>query len=134
MIQPNAERRAARIALACRLYKARIDRYRFFPSSLLNDAGWDMMLAIYVFGAAGRTLSAGELCQACGETSATSALRLQRRLVDLGLIRRYKLASDRRRLLVELTEQGETTLNAYLDHVVDENFFIPNSATEIDLA
>lgn len=124
MAGPTAERGAARVALACKIYQSRIDRALFFRCSIFGDAGWDALLAIYVFAAAGRTLSAGELCHATSETSATSALRMQRRMVDLGLVRRIESDADRRRLLVELTEEGQRMLEEYLDHLLDRHFTV----------
>jgi len=123
---PLAERRAARIALACRIYQARIDRAQFFRCSVFGEAGWDTLLAIYVFAAAGRTLSAGELVNVTTETSPTSALRLQRRLVDVGLLQRTPHPSDRRRLLVELTSDGVQALEEYLDHLLDNRLSLAN--------
>ena len=123
---PSAERRAARIALACRIYQARLDRARFFRCCVFGEAGWDTLLAIYVFAAAGRTLSAGELVNGATETSPTSALRLQRRLVDVGLVRRAPHPTDRRRLLVELTPEGLNMLEEYLDHLLDNRLSLAN--------
>ncbi|MEA3068252.1 MAG: hypothetical protein QOK41_1659 [Sphingomonadales bacterium] len=120
-VLPSAERRVARISLACRIYQARLDRARFFRFATFGDSGWDALLAIYVFGAAGRTLSAGELCLATSETSATTSLRTQRRFVDLGLIRRIEHPTDRRRVLIELTEEGRKTLEHYLDHILEHH-------------
>jgi len=116
---PTAERQSARVALACRIYQARLDRARFFRCSVFGEAGWDTLLAIYVFAAAGRTLSAGELSNATTETSLTSALRLQRRLADVGLVHRIPHPSDRRRVLVELTPHGLNVLEDYLDHLLE---------------
>jgi len=117
-----AERRGARVALACKIYQSRLDRTLFFRHSIFGDAGWDTLLAVYVFASSGRTLSAGELCSATTETSATSALRMQRRLVDLGLVRRVEHRTDRRRILIELTEYGQRLLEKYLDHLLDQHF------------
>jgi DNA-binding MarR family transcriptional regulator len=119
---PMAERRAACVALACRIYQSRLDRTLFFRHSIFGDAGWDTLLAVYVFASSGRTLSAGELCNATTETSPTSALRMQRRLVDLGLLRRVEHRTDRRRILIELTEHGQDLLEKYLDHLLDQHF------------
>lgn len=93
---------------------------------MFGEAGWDTLLAVYVFAAAGRTLSAGELSNATTETSLTSALRLQRRLVDVGLIRRIAHPTDRRRLLVELTDDGRSVLEEYLDHLLDNRLSLAN--------
>jgi DNA-binding MarR family transcriptional regulator len=118
---PDAERRTARITLACNIYQARLDRVLFFRQSLFGDYGWDALLAIYVFGAAGYTLSAGELCKATCDTSLTSALRMQRRLSDLKLVRRVTDPNDARRVLIELTSEGQKKLEDYLDHILDRH-------------
>lgn len=130
MNPPSAERRARRIALAAKIFQSRLDRALFFRCALFSDAAWDALLAIYVFGAAGRTLSAGELCRATAETSPTSALRMQRRLCDLGMVRRAEYPNDRRRILVELTDQGLRSFEEYLDHILD-NHLVPLSDKEI---
>lgn len=122
MSEPLARQRLARTELACRIYQARLDRTRFFEWQLFSDSAWDTLLAIYVFAASGRTLSASELADAACDSSATSALRMQRRLVDIGLVRRIAHQSDRRRVLIELTNAGETRLEAYLDHLLDRKF------------
>lgn len=119
---PSAERRAARISLASRIYKARVDRALFFRAALFGEGGWDALLAIYVFGATGRTLTAGQLCNATSETSLTTALRLQRRLTDVGVIQRIPDATDRRRVLIELTPAGLQMLENYLDHLLDNHW------------
>ena len=124
MTEGEPERRAARVLLAAKIYCARIERSQFFCPATFGDSGWDQLLAIYVFGAAGRTLSAGELCLATTETSVTTSLRIQRRYVDLGLIRRVKHPSDKRCVLIELTEQGREKLEGYLDHML-KNHLMP---------
>jgi DNA-binding MarR family transcriptional regulator len=123
---PTAERRAARVSLACRIYKSRLDRALFFRPALFGEAGWDALLAIYIFGASGRTLSAGQLCQATSEVSLTSAIRLQRRLADVDMIRRFPDPADRRRMLVELTPAGQQMLEDYLDHLLDHKWVAAN--------
>jgi DNA-binding MarR family transcriptional regulator len=122
--ETEVERRAARVLLAAKIYRARLDRAKFFCPAAFGDSGWDALLAIYVFGAAGRRLSAGELCRATSEVSPTTSLRIQRRYVDLGLIRRVEHPSDRRRMLIELTEEGQRKLEDYLDHMLD-NHVVP---------
>ena len=116
MIPSIDERRSARLNLASRTFRARLDRTRFFHSSLFSDAAWDILLGLYVFRAAGKNLGASDLCRITCETSLTTSLRLQRRLVDLGLIRRTEDPCDGRRLIVELTDEGITKLEDYLDH------------------
>lgn len=124
--RPSAERRNARLLLACNIYRARLDRALFFQGMTFTDIAWDTLLAIYVFAAAGRTLSAGELAGAVVESSMTSALRMQRRLVDLGLIRRIFDTADKRRMLVELTPEGEAVLEDYLDHTLERRIVPAN--------
>lgn len=124
MMEGEAERRAARVLLAAKIYRARLERSQFFCPATFGDSGWDQLLAIYVFGASGRALSAGELCLATSESSQTTSLRIQRRYVDLGLIRRVKHPSDKRCMLIELTEQGREKLESYLDHML-ANHFVP---------
>lgn len=120
MSGPTAERRVAMVALACKIYQARLERRQFFEYPIFNDAGWDTLLAVYVFDAAGRTLSASQLCCAV-DASATSSLRMQRRLVDVGLLQRLNDPLDGRRVLIELTTEGRQRLENYLSHTLDEH-------------
>jgi DNA-binding MarR family transcriptional regulator len=132
VIRPAAERRNARLSLACNIYQARLDRALFFRGTIFSDIAWDTLLAVYVFGAAGRTLSAGELARAVVESSTTSALRMQRRLVDLALIRRVIDPDDKRRVLIELTEEGSKVLEDYLDHALERRIVPVNADAVLD--
>ena len=116
---PIEARRRRRVAVACNIYRARLDRAIFFQPALFGDAAWDTLLAVYVFRSAGRTLSAGELCEATCDVSLTSSLRMQRRLCDLRMVRRVKSPGDRRRTMVELTDEGARLLERYFDHIID---------------
>jgi DNA-binding MarR family transcriptional regulator len=132
--RPAAERRNRRLSLACCIYQARLDRALFFRATIFSDIAWDTLLAIYVFGAAGRTLSAGELARAVVESSTTSALRMQRRLVDLALVRRVIDPDDKRRVLIELTEEGASVLENYLDHALERRIVPANADAPFDPA
>lgn len=112
------ERQSARLNLASRTFRARLDRTRFFHSSLFSVAAWDILLGLYLYRAAGKSLGASDLSRINTVASLTTSLRLQGRLVDLGLIRRTDDPCDGRRLIVELTDEGIAKLEDYLDHQI----------------
>ena len=122
----ESNRYAARVMLAQRLYKARVDRRLFFREALFGEAGWDSLLALYLSDASGITLTARQLRRASGEVALSSALRLQRRLADIGVARRFADPGDRRRILIELTPAGRGKIEDYLDHLI-ENYLAPGS-------
>jgi DNA-binding MarR family transcriptional regulator len=121
----------ARVAAACKIYKARLDRARFFRLSLFGEGAWDTLLAIYVFAAAGRTLGATDLC-VLSDSSVSSGIRTQQRLVDVGLLRRARHATDRRKLVIQLTEEGARRLEAYLDYLLHQELAPSAAARSID--
>ncbi|HEY0414118.1 MAG TPA: MarR family transcriptional regulator [Allosphingosinicella sp.] len=88
-------------------------RYRHFPGAPFADPAWDMLLDLMAARQAGQKISVSALCMSA-ELPPTTALRWVNALVSAGLIHRVADQVDRRRVLVELTREGEERMEAYL--------------------
>jgi DNA-binding MarR family transcriptional regulator len=95
------------------LVEAQRARVRHFPPGVFSDPAWDMLLDLMGAKLAGRTMTVSSLCLAA-DVPATTALRWLNALAEPGLIRRLPDPADRRRVLVELTEEGLARMEAYL--------------------
>jgi DNA-binding MarR family transcriptional regulator len=89
---------------------------RHFPTNFFAGPAWDMLLDLMDARQAGRPVSVSSL-GAGVDTSATSALRWIGVLQEAGLVRRIPDPEDRRRVLVELTEEGCHRMEVYLKAV-----------------
>lgn len=96
------------------LIAARADRDVLFKAELFSDPAWDMLLDLAVGEASGRPISVTSLCLASGVPT-TTALRRLDDLQASGLIDRVPDETDRRRIIVRLTDDGRTRMNAYLE-------------------
>lgn len=95
------------------LIRQRRARGRFFPSDLFADPAWDILLDLTAARLEGSSVPISSLCIAAGVPT-TTALRWIATLVDLGLLLRRSDKADRRRVFVELTEQGWDAMSRYL--------------------
>lgn len=95
------------------LVEARRGRGRHFPPGLFSDPAWDMLLDLMGARFAEQPMTVSSLCLAA-EVPTTTALRWLNALADAGLVRRLPDPADRRRVLVELTEEGVARTEAYL--------------------
>ncbi|WP_334174515.1 response regulator [Pseudoxanthobacter sp.] len=96
------------------LVAARADRETLFKAELFSDPAWDMLLDLAVGEASGRPISVTSLCLASGVPT-TTALRRLDDLQSAGLIDRVPDETDRRRIIVRLTEDGRGRMNSYLE-------------------
>lgn len=94
----------------------RTSRSQFFDMSLFADPAWDMLLLLMQRDLEQLRVSTTELTLA-SNVPATTALRWVARLTRGKMILRTKDAFDSRRVYVELTDEGRTKINAYLDAV-----------------
>ncbi|HEX8480551.1 MAG TPA: hypothetical protein VF650_01450 [Allosphingosinicella sp.] len=88
-------------------------RFRHFASSSFADPGWDILLDLMSARFAKRPVPVSSACVAAG-IPATSALRWVDQLARTGLVRRLPDPTDRRRVLLELTEDGCRRMEVYL--------------------
>jgi DNA-binding MarR family transcriptional regulator len=112
-----AERAHAEGARA--LIRTRQAMAKRFPMEAFRDHAWDVLLDLYM-----RELEQRETCvkQAIlsAHMSSTSAMRLIERLEGAGFIVRIPDTADHRRMIVQLTELGRSTINAMLDSLFPE--------------
>lgn len=95
------------------LLETRRIRFRHFAQSSFTDPGWDILLDLMSARLAKRPVPVSSACLAAG-VPATTALRWVDQLSDSGLVRRLPDPTDRRRVLLELTEEGCRRMEVYL--------------------
>lgn len=98
------------------LLEARRMREEYFPTELLREPAWDMLLALYIAQREGRTLKATEASKAA-RIPYTSWMRLVDRMEAAGLIERREVAEDTRLVLVNLTPETNSRIAEYLRRV-----------------
>lgn len=91
-------------------------RFEHFPAGVAGGAGWGILLDLYAALDGGRRLSVSQLYAAAGGAPATAS-RCVESLTALGLARRSADPADKRRVFVELTEDGAQTVRSYLEAV-----------------
>ncbi len=95
------------------LVAARADRDAIFQAGLFSDPAWDMLLDLAVAEATGKPISVTSLCIASGAPT-TTALRRIDDLKDAGLLDRTPDPTDRRRIIVQLTDLGRQRMEAFV--------------------
>lgn len=95
------------------LIEIRRIRFRHFAASAFTDPGWDILLDLMSARLAKRPVSVSSACVAAG-VPATTALRWIDQLSKAGLVQRLADPADRRRVLLELTEDGCRRMEVYL--------------------
>jgi len=95
-----------------RIQKARRLRGRFLRPQLFADPAWDMLLELYGDSLNGARVSVSGLCYASG-VPPTTALRWIQTLVSQDLVVKTDDPLDARRVLMELSPQGITAMDAY---------------------
>ena len=101
------------LRLAANLKLAREERDRYFASELFGEAGWDILLALYIARGRGYRLKVGDACFEA-RVPTTTALRWLEHIETAGLIERRSNAIDKRSTLVELSRDGTARMNEYL--------------------
>lgn len=91
-------------------------RARVFDSSTLVDPSWDMLLDLMLAHIEGRQTYLFSLCAASGLPVTNTKRRIEQLIAD-GLVRREDDQTDRRRVLVRLTESGLERLSAYIEQL-----------------
>lgn len=95
------------------LIEIRRIRFRHFAASAFTDPGWDMLLDLMSARLAKRPVPVTSACAAAG-VPPTTALRWVDQLAQSGFVRRLPDPTDRRRVLLELTEEGCRRMEVYL--------------------
>ena len=101
------------LRVATNLKMAREERDRYFASEMFGEAGWDILLALYIARGRGYRMKVSDACFEARVPS-TTALRWLEHLGDAGLIERRSNAIDKRSTLVEISAQGIARMSEYL--------------------
>lgn len=96
------------------LKAVRKDRAAHFPTELFSDPCWEMLLDLYDARLAGAEVTVTSLGAASG-VPLTTALRRMEALQSHDLIRRMEDVADKRRMIVQLTEQGLRAVENFFD-------------------
>lgn len=93
-------------------FRNRIKRKTYFPTDLLGEPCWDMLLDLAAARLEQKTISASSACIASG-VPPTTALRWLNELEKRGLVIRIADKNDGRRSLVEISDFGMNLLETY---------------------
>lgn len=103
-----------KVELARLMIDVRKKRASVFPPSLLGEPGFDILIGLYVAEAAGENLSTKHVCS-MSPVPTTTAQRAIVELERLKLVSRREAGDDRRRTMVQLTDDGCAMVDRYLD-------------------
>lgn len=95
------------------LIEIRRTRFRHFAGAAFTDPGWDMLLDLMSAHLAKRPVPVSSACASAG-VPATTALRWIDQLARSGFVRRLPDPNDRRRVLIELTDEGCRRMEVFL--------------------
>lgn len=109
------------VAYAKRIKASRLLRLTFFDSSLLGEAAWDIMLALYIAEGEGRRLKISDLFNESG-VPPTTTLRWLERLYELQMASKRRHRMDQRIYFVELHPDTIRKLNAYFELALKRHF------------
>jgi PAS domain S-box-containing protein len=109
---PEDEKRVLHRTAECILQKRRL-RSQYFDGELFGEAGFDVMLDLFVQDLAGRSTYTTSAAIA-SRAPLTTALRQIAMLVDRGLVAREPDPVDRRRVLLRMTDDGAQRMREYL--------------------
>lgn len=91
-------------------------RSSYFPETVLDDGGWNIMMDLFVQQQRGREVSISSACMA-SRVPPTTALRWIDILEAERIIVRENDPGDRRRRFVRLTDKAYTAMSEYLQWV-----------------
>lgn len=104
------------LRLALKLKGAREHRSYFFSGEIFGEAGWDMLLALYIARGRGYRLKISDACFE-SRVPASTALRWLDFLERSDLVERRESPLDRRTVLLDLTNQALKQMNDYLSNI-----------------
>lgn len=102
------------VRLAEALLRIRRLRETHFDANLFADPAWDMLLDLFIQRSKGRRVAVTSICIA-SHVPPTTALRWLAIIEERGWVSREVDPSDRRRVFVGLSRQGEIALSKYLN-------------------
>jgi hypothetical protein len=99
--------------LAHRLLAERARRAQYFATDIFAEAGWNIMLDLYIARHRQRRVTVSDACLGSGAPHATANRWLQK-LVEAGLVVRDSDKTDGRRVFVDLTPDAYANMQSYL--------------------
>lgn len=108
----------ARARMVRQIIRHRRKRERQFPSYLLADPGWDMLLDLYAAHYEGQKVSVSSLCIAAA-VPATTALRWIKTLEEEGHLVRSQDPHDGRRIFLVISDTARAKMDEYFDDIED---------------
>lgn len=109
----NAHPTAELVSLAEEELRRRRIRYRHLPQHLFGEAGWTMLLDLFVSQYRGRNIATTSACFA-SDVPSTTALRWLDVLERFELVERWAAENDKRVKYVSLTNDGDAAIRAIL--------------------
>jgi DNA-binding MarR family transcriptional regulator len=104
--------RAVLVARAREVFSERKRRSAYFSPIMFGEAGWDLLLALYMLDFAGVQQTTRNLVRRI-EEPLTSALRWVNYLEKERLIARRRSPSDQRAVILEITDKARERLDQY---------------------
>jgi hypothetical protein len=101
------------VALAKRISSLRRDRAQYFEPEIFADAGWDILLALYIAKLEQDPMTEATVCGESGVPPSIAARWLQS-LAELRLVRRKRESPGDQSWQVELTGEGERRMECFL--------------------
>lgn len=108
----------ARARMVRQIIRHRRKRERQFPSYLLADPGWDMLLDLYAAHYEGQKVPVSSLCIAAA-VPATTALRWIKTLEEEGHLVRSQDPHDGRRIFLVISDAARAKMDEYFDDIED---------------
>jgi DNA-binding MarR family transcriptional regulator len=108
----KADRRPL-LALAKRISSLRRDRAQYFEPEIFSDAGWDILLSLYIAKREHEPMTEATVCEESG-VPPSIAVRWLQSLAELRLVKRMKKAHGEQSSRVELTGEGVRRMECFL--------------------
>jgi hypothetical protein len=104
--------------LAKRTFLARRARLRFVSPAMVGEPAWDMLLVLYATAASHGPHTISKLTAFTG-ASPTTALRWIDYLTSQGLVRREDNPTDKRVVLLSISEKGTRAMDGYFSEIIE---------------
>lgn len=105
--------------VAAKELQRRAKRSQYLPADLFNEAGWEILLALFVAEQTGQRMSLETACST-SPVAPTTALRYIAFMVANGLVQRSENPADVRHKVLGLTSKGMIAIRAALQSYVPD--------------
>ena len=112
---------SARMNVARAIYQSRKRRAEYFGAALFSEPAWDMLLALYLYGQRYGHLSVSRLAEVV-QVPLTTAIRWLDYLESARLVTRHNAPTDRRKVMIALSDHGRAALDDYLITLIEKDF------------